>query len=321
MSSQLRRALILAGGESEEKSISQAGGLAVFQAIKSLPDWDAKLVDPALNPWRHIDCDVVFPVLHGSDGEDGTLQKLLEQSRRLFVGSSSAACELTFDKSKCSSYLKRHSVRCPEEISVNRSSYEGTDHWQQNFTKLRLKVPYSKQWVIKPNQQGSSVGITVVDERAAGFQSQLAVAIGCALTFDNSCLIQQFIEGREITVSLLDGDVLSPIEICLPSGFYDFHAKYESGDTGYQVVNDKAATWCGKLAKQINALCGTAGIVRIDFRVDSKGQPWFLELNTIPGMSERSLVPKSAADRGWSTAELCRRAISNAFAASDLASK
>ncbi|MEP3482441.1 MAG: ATP-grasp domain-containing protein [Fuerstiella sp.] len=321
MPNQLHRVLILAGGESEEKSISQSGGRAVFQAVECLPDWEAKLVDPAVQRWRHIDCDIVFPVLHGSDGEDGCLQKQLEQTERPFVGSTSTACELTFDKAKCSSFLKQRSVRCPVECSVSGDSSEAEEQWRQCFAELRARVPDVRQWVVKPNQQGSSVGISVVDERASDFGNQLFAAIRTALSFDDSCLIQQYVEGREITVALLDGEVLTPIEICLPSGFYDFHAKYESEQTKYQIVRDEEATKCGELAQQINTLCGTAGLVRIDFRVDLKGQPWFLEVNTIPGMTERSLVPKSAADRGWTMSDLCQKALGNAMASFSSCSK
>lgn len=304
------KVLILAGGESEEKSISMAGGLAVHQAVNESAGWESVLVDPATKPWQQIECDVIFPVLHGADGEDGALQKVLEQSGRPFVGSGSTACELTFDKAACSSFLKQRSVQCPPEITVEAGGSE--ESWHTLFDRLSADLPATKHWVVKPNQQGSSVGVSVLVEGSLDFRSQLTAAIRGAFQFDSRCLIQQYIGGREITVSMLDGEALSPIEICVPSGFYDFHAKYESGQTEYQIVHDEAAVKCCELAQKINGDCGTAGIVRIDFRIDESGQPWFLELNTIPGMTERSLVPKSAADRGWSLARLCCRAIRNA---------
>lgn len=305
------KVLVLAGGKSEEKSISIASGRAVYQAIKRLPEWDAVLVDPAAESWQQIECDIVFPVLHGAGGEDGILQKVLEHSRRLFVGSRSKACELTFDKAACSRVLKELGIPCPAEIMIVSQSEERD--WHSLFDRLRADSLDSDLWVVKPNQQGSSVGISVVSENSLVFRTELSSAIRRALQFDQTCLIQQYIRGREITVSMLDGIALSPIEVSVASGFYDFHAKYESAQTIYEVVDDRSAQLCVEVAKQVHGYCGTAGIIRIDFRVDENGRPWFLEVNTIPGMTERSLVPMSAADRGWSLGELCRRAVMNAF--------
>lgn len=305
------KVLILAGGESEEKSISTLSGQAVYQAINRLPGWEAIVVDPATQSWRQIDCDIVFPVLHGADGEDGRLQFALEQSGRVFVGSRSEACQLTFDKTACSEALSQRSVLCPAEICVTVDAKR--KDWLAEFEHLKSLCHGTNRWVIKPNQQGSSVGISLVEDGSSDFKNQLTAAVQKALQFDARCLIQQFVGGREITVSLLDGEALSAIEICVPSGFYDFHAKYESKQTAYHIVTDEAALKCRDLAKQINHFCGTSGIVRIDFIVDEDGQPWFLELNTIPGMTQRSLVPKSAADGGWSLSELCQRAVHNAI--------
>ena len=308
----LMKVLILAGGESAERSVSLAGGKAVHHAIGQLPEFESVLIDPSQQPWLNIASDVVFPVLHGTDGEDGSLQRVLEKNGQAFVGSGSAACELTFNKQACSKRLTQHGIACPAEVGVNFG--QSADVWKDAFRQLKAAAPNSNQWVVKPNQQGSSVGIAVLDDTNSSFSEQLVSAIRNAFQFDQTCLIQQYIVGREITVSLLDGEVLSAIEISVPSGFYDFHAKYESLTTKYQIARDQTAKICCNQAKQINHDCHCEGIVRIDFRIDKTGHPWFLELNTIPGMSERSLVPKSAVERGWSLSELCRRAITNVLA-------
>lgn len=305
------KVLILAGGDSAEKEISKASGAAVHRAVSQLDSFESTLVDPAVQQWRSLPCDVVFPLLHGTGGEDGILQRTLESDDRIFVGSSSRASELTFDKVKCSRYLSQHKIDCPPDCVLKSGSPE--DQWLAAIAQLTAKPNKSSRWVVKPSRQGSSVGISVVKRGPSDPCDDLMTAIRGAMAFDDTCVVQPYVSGREITVPLIDGSVLPAVEIFAPSGIYDFDAKYESATTTYSIVNDRAALDASKIAERINQLCGTEGVVRIDFRIDEEGRPWFLELNSIPGMTDRSLVPMSAAEIGLSMPELCRQAINGAI--------
>lgn len=303
----IMRVLVLAGGDSEEKDISTASGHAVARSIDHLHGYESVLVNPSERPWQQVACDIVFPVLHGFGGEDGRLQRILEAEGRRFVGSSSAASQLTFDKIACSKFLRQHAIACPVDCVLRRED-SGTD--RTAALKLFLQEQFAtKQWIVKPNRQGSSVGISVVESVRTGLIEQMLKAVDRALTFDGSCIVQPYIFGRELTVSLIDGYALPVVEVFACSGVYDYDAKYQSATTSYAIIADESAKRATQIARQVNELCQTRGIVRIDFRIDEEGRPWFLELNSIPGMTDRSLVPMSARELGWSMSELCRRAI------------
>lgn len=310
MADQTMNVVVLAGGESEEREVSLKGGEAVTRAINELPGFQAELLGPEFCDRPSSAVDVVFPVLHGSDGEDGRLQSRLVEMGLPFVGSHQSACQLTFDKHGCSEFLRSEDVLCPGEHLLLRDDF--LDRRLEEIRGFMNHPPESGRWVVKPCCQGSSVGVSVIDSDVD--LKVLSQAVNQALKFDNACLVQEYIAGSEVTVGLLDGTVLPAVEIMAADGFYDFAAKYESKDTQYRIVQHPAAKRAQQLAERINQLCGTSGIVRIDFRIDPNGWPWFLEVNTIPGMTDRSLVPMSAARLGWSMSELCQRAIRNAVA-------
>ncbi|MCG6154320.1 D-alanine--D-alanine ligase family protein [Rubinisphaera margarita] len=288
--------IVLAGGSSAEREISLKSGAAASAALRSrghtVTVWDPAEVDltnTAIAPHQ-----LVFIALHGTFGEDGQLQRLLEQRKIRYTGSNAFASELAFQKVRTKRLLKEHGLPTPEWI------VHAPDQSALHETETALTWPV----VVKPNAQGSSVGISIVyhpDEFAAGVEE--------ALCYDSVVLIENYIAGTEWTVSVFEDVALPPIRIQPGERFYDYEAKYHSPATTYEVVTteDEVSSSLKTAALQACRLIGTAGLARVDLMLDETGQPWILEVNTLPGLTERSLAPKAAAAIGWSYEDLCER--------------
>ena len=298
-----KKIAVLKGGPGSERAVSLATGTGVGKALRSLgaivTEVDVENSDFALPN----DIELAFIALHGTFGEDGQVQQILEDRGVPYTGEGVAESRLAFDKIPSKEKFTTHGVATP--------SWEIIHLGQQPS----LPLPY----VIKAPRQGSTVGVYIVNEA-----SQVATALSEAAKYDNEFLVEEFIPGRELTIGVV-GDLALPIlEIIPKSGFYDFNDKYPflnpQGGGGAQHICP--AEIPGALASRIQDLallaCVSLGLKvysRVDVRLSERSEPFVLEINTIPGMTEASLLPEAAAVAGISYPELCRRVIELSLAA------
>ncbi len=242
--------------------------------------------------------DVVFMGLHGGAGENGIIQAVLEYLDIPFTGSRSTACAHAMDKHRAKILVEAAGVPVPPGVHFEASALAAGTLEQQVREFVGLPA------VVKPNSQGSSVGLTIVEKF-----SELDPAARLALEHDRSVLIERYIEGRELTQAILDEGPDTPVlEIRPKGGLYDYFHKYQSGNTEYLCpapVEPEVAKAVLESSKQAFAALGLSVYSRIDFRLDQSGRHYFLEANTLPGMTPTSLVPKACAAVGMSYTELC----------------
>jgi D-alanine-D-alanine ligase len=295
--------VVMLGGPSAEREVSLRSGAGVVKALRSLGHTVVE-IDPKTPDWvLPPDTDVVcLAPLHGTYGEDGTVQRQLEILGAIYTGCDSEASRIAFDKV----LTKKLCV----EAGVPTAKYLVVKSEKAALPKdLRLPL------VVKPVRQGSSVGLQFV-ERAADWQGALVEA----LKFDSEVLVEEKIIGRETTVGILDGAALPIVEVRPKAGAYDYRNKYTAGNTEYFCpANFDAATTKRIQAAALGAfhVIGGRDYARVDVMVCEVGQagclchyePVVLEVNTLPGMTETSLLPKAAAAAGLNYAELCQRMI------------
>ena len=303
----LLRILVLSGGPSAEREISLQSGRAVAQALVSaghqVTSHDPQ--DEQLTGIVAAQFDVAFLALHGRYGEDGGVQTQLEAIGLPYTGSGPGASARAFSKTAAKARFLAHGVPTPDAVAFQAG--EPLGDCVARATPLGFPV------VVKPDRQGSSLGI-----RFAHTPSELAAAITAALAFDTQGLIEVAIAGEEWTVPLLDDEVLPPIRIGTPHAFFDYEAKYLREDTAYEFPEDvplDRLVLILETAQQAARSLGVTSLSRVDLRVDPSGQPWVLEVNTIPGLTDHSLAPKSAARRGLTFAQLCEEVCWRALAA------
>ncbi len=289
-----KRIAVLLGGCSAEREISLKTGRAVLAALEEqgLPalaiDVDRDLAGRLVQE----KVEVVFIALHGCYGEDGTIQGLLEMLKIPYTGSGVLASSLAMDKWMSKKIFRFHGIPTPD----CRLFQPGDD-----MAPLLESVQDWYPVVVKPNQEGSTLGISIIDKA-----EDIEVAIEGSLRYDRKVLVEKYISGKEITVSVLDGKALPVIEIRPKSGFYDYTAKYISGQTEYLLPAPLDENLNRKI-KDVAVRAYTAlqcdGAARVDFMLDGE-TPYCLEINTIPGMTETSLLPKASANAGIPFAEL-----------------
>ncbi len=295
---------VLCGGVGTEVEISLESGHAVYEALKSSGLNVRKvIVDGSEEQILNLDCDLAFIALHGKFGEDGTIQHLLERRRIPFTGSSSQVSKLCMDKNLCKTMLQRMSVPVAPWICVSDlQSLVG------RLKNSNLKLPL----VVKPNSGGSSVGVVIAKTVA-----EVEVGVRQVLESGDEALIEEYVSGVEFTVGLLDGKALPIIEMRTAGEFYDYHAKYNSEDTQYlcppeSICGDIQAV-CSDLSCEIYRNFKLRDLSRIDYILGSNGNLVALEINTIPGFTSHSLVPKAAGVSGVSFAELCLDILNMAY--------
>ena len=291
------KVVILMGGNSKERQVSLQSGNAVFRACKQIGYMTSIIdmtedIDYYLNELKKY--DVVFIGLHGGEGENGTIQKTLEQNEIVFTGSDSKSSALCMDKNLSKIKAKDIGIPTPKWNLIKNVS--NIDFNMQNFPVI-----------VKPNDQGSTVGLHLV-EKIDNFKS----SIENSLEFSNKVLIEEFISGKEITVPIL-GDLTLPIvEIKPKSGFYDYKSKYTKGLTDYICpanIDEELSIKLKEYSIQIHRRFGCSHYSRVDFRIDNNNKPFFLEINTLPGMTDTSLVPISASSIGISFSSLIKKII------------
>ena len=292
----LGQVALVVGGDSAEREISLRGGKAVAAALErlgvqfSVVDGPRRLLEQVAA--GHY--DRVFNLLHGRGGEDGALQGALRIYGVPVTGSGVLASALTMDKVQTKRVWQSAGLpTAPWALAT------ASDQATEIVDTLGLPL------FVKPAREGSSIGMSRVDEA-----SQLPAAIERALAFDGRVLVERLIDGPEFTAAILDGQVLPLIGLKPARTFYDYEAKYESGDTRYLIpcgLSETREAELAALCRQAFEVVDACGWGRVDLMLDRDGQPWLLEVNTTPGMTENSLVPKAAAAAGISFEELVWR--------------
>lgn len=325
MSEKIRVAVLL-GGDSSEREVSFRSGVAMAQALSS-ERYNVTMFDVATAEtrgasestrsvalgqkprhaclpveWNQLATtlytmpfDAVLPAMHGGWGEDGTLQSILDVAGIPYAGSTAHASAIAMNKQVCKAYLKDNGVPVPRGILV--ASLEELDGADAAWV-------HESAVVVKPNQGGSSVAVTILREPSA---EKLREAVGAALADGSAALIEEFIVGTEVTCATMgEGANIQalPIIEIVPQGdaeFYDFDAKYAPGGSQHLIpprIPEAAQDLIAQYAVQAHRALGCRGVARSDYIVTTDGTPYFLELNTIPGMTETSLVPDAARAAG-----------------------
>ena len=245
--------------------------------------------------------DLVFNSLHGGDGENGNVQKLLENMGIPFTGSGSEACIKAMNKSITKNICKKNNIPVPNGLVISDYSQLFQNEFQKNVLR-------SNKLIVKPIDEGSSADLYIVpNNRFAGLNSSLSDMTEYMLKKYESFLLEEYIEGRELTISILDGVTLPIVEIIPKKRFYNYEAKYKSGMSEYIVpakIDSKIQKGIEKYALELYNLLGCRHYSRIDVRLDHENNIYLLELNTLPGMTSTSLFPKSANEHGINFQEL-----------------
>ncbi len=302
---------VLMGGQSSEREVSLRTGHAVHRALLRR-GYDAVPIDVGPTLYKDLQehkIELAFLALHGPGGEDGAIQGFLETIGMPYTGCGVLASAMGMDKVTAKALLTQHGVPVPPGTVVKRGDAMSSGRVLRS-AKLTWPV------VVKPASQGSTIGVSVVRK-----PSQWKDALALAHRYDRRALVETYIPGHEITVSLLgEGEekvsVLPAVEIVAPSGFYDYAAKYQRGKTRYLCPAPLSANVTRRLrelAVKTYEVFGCEGAVRVDFRVTPRGRPYVLELNTIPGMTETSLLPMAAAQAGIDYDALTERILESAL--------
>ncbi len=282
---------VLMGGISAERDVSLKSGAAICNALKA-SGFNVTQVDicEAKVPELHDNIEAVFIALHGNFGEDGEIQALLDKLKIPYTGSGSIASFNAFDKHLTKQILISNGLPTPDYTLV---------------VDVPEKSMFGYPVVVKPLAQGSSIGI----KKAMNYH-ELKSAVKFILDLGDTAMIEKFIEGRELTVGILDGKALPAIEIKAPNGWYGYEAKYTKGATEYLVpapISQKIELIAQKYASDTFEVLNCSHMARVDFRLTDEGQIYILEINTIPGFTETSLLPKAAAFAGITFEELCSK--------------
>jgi len=307
------RIAVLAGGRTPERDVSLRSGHRVRTALAELGH-DAVLVDPGERPLvetlLELQPAICWLSLHGKEGEDGTVQRLLHLIDLPYVGSAAFDCEVAFDKVLAKDALRRAGVPTPAWVTVEGAALRDLGAGAALGSVVeRVKLPC----VVKPSRSGSALGVTFV-ERAA----DLPAAVMAALSFADAAIIETKIEGSEIALAAVGSpaDALPLVEIVPKSGVYDYAARYTAGATEYfspaRLSADVTATVTAAALAAVDCL-RLRDLMRVDVMVGADGRPWVLEVNVSPGMTETSLVPMAARAAGMSLPDMCDRVLRSAL--------
>ena len=269
------------GGYSAEREISLLSGNAVYQALidSKIDCFSFDLNDKNLDELWKMKFNKAFIVLHGRGGEDGFIQSELNKKNIPFTGSNAKSSALCMDKAITKDLWKKHSLPISESIVVTKG---------ETLENISFPLP----WAVKPTLEGSSIGITQVKN-----ESELDSALEEAFKYGNQALVEQWIDGDEYTVSILNNNALPSIKITSDHDIYDYHSKYFSSKTQYLCPSDLTSQQelnLQNIALEAFNLTGASGWGRVDFILDKDRNPFLLEINTVPGMTSHSLVPMAA---------------------------
>ncbi len=336
--------ILITGGPSSEREVSISSSKSILKSIRELGH-NVKVVDPiygdndvseeeifknivkkespSLKQLREIqesgsrkilncinsklfdNVDLAFLGLHGKFGEDGKIQTLLELRGIKYTGSDIFSSALAMDKNISKIILKSYGIKTPGWIILNRHTSSDTEKVNK-LIQNKIRYPC----VVKPNDEGSTVGMTIVQPDVEDIQ--LKNSIELALNYSDTVLIEQYIEGRELTVPVVGDEPFPIIEIKPKDGFYDYEHKYTKGMTEYfcpAEIPPEIEELSRRSAVRAHKKLGCSVYSRVDFMLDDSNELYCLEVNTLPGMTETSLVPKSAAAKGFSFTQLIEKLI------------
>jgi D-alanine-D-alanine ligase len=298
--------VVLMGGDSGERDVSLASAEQVVRALEeaghtvtALDVRDRTLPGIVTGHPAVAACDVVFPVLHGGSGEDGTVQALLALAGIPFVGSDRVGCTLSMDKEISKRLFRDAEVPTPDWIVLREPLPEGS--LDRVETVLGLPV------IVKPPSGGSTLGLTLAHDRA-----ELEEAVPRAAAHEPRILFERYVKGRELTVGIVGREALPVGEIRPVHELFDYECKYKPGmaDEIFPAeLDEEIAARARALALRVHALLFLRHLSRVDFLLDADGGLWCLEANALPGMTANSLLPRAARAHGWSFAELCDRLV------------
>lgn len=301
-----QKIVVLLGGSSPEREISLQSGTAVAAAMRQRGH-EVTLLDPAETTLSDFDWplhSIAVIMLHGTGGEDGLVQSELAALGVCYTGSDAFASRLAFHKIDSKKFFRTTGLNTPDwEVLTSDATRAEVES-----AAARIGFPL----VLKPDAQGSSIGVSIVAR-----PTELWDAFELARALDERILIERVIPGEEWTVPILDSFILPAIRISSKRTFFDYSAKYLDDQTRYEVLDaetSETARVVSQLSLEACRVLGTHGVCRVDLIVDHSGIAWLLEVNTIPGMTNHSLVPKAAAVLGWSLPDLCERILFSALA-------
>ncbi len=318
-----KNVVVLMGGISPEREISLRSGNAVARALKDA-GFNVTCIDvqdEKIEELDRMDIDVAFIALHGYFGEDGGVQQLLELKGIPYTGSGINASRLAMDKLATKKCFIEAGLKTPDYITV--TEFQELQEIQREISKLGLPV------VLKPTRNGSSIGISIIKNI-----NDLQIGLEKAFEFGYELLVEKYIKGRELTVGILDDKALPIIEIKPAVEFFNYEAKYKDDRTKYLIVEKtlseqrntvgdssrtigflSPATYNNAQELAINAqkILGCKGFSRVDMLLDDRDNLYLLEINTIPGFTEKSLLPKAAKAAGMSFPSLCEKIVDLAF--------
>ena len=294
-----KKIAVLMGGPGEEKDVSLKSGEAIKKALNHNGyDVTSIILDTKLEKLvkELLSVDLVFLGLHGNIGENGTIQGFLDALGIIYTGSGPLSSAICMDKNISKIIAKNNGIMTPK--------------WKLCDTVIdNAKMNYPV--IVKPNGQGSTVGL-----RIAHNESELKPALEYAFNYDNSVLVEEYIQGRELTVMLIDGKAQPVCEIIPSHEFYDYECKYTAGMSKYicpAEIDDNISNYVKKISENLFDLLKCENYSRADFRMDDQNKFWFLEMNTLPGMTDTSLAPMSALAAGISFNELIDKIVMHAW--------
>lgn len=292
---------VLMGGTSAEREVSLKSGSAIFNTLKQLK-YNVAAIDAGddiCSVLKRKKIDIAFIALHGGHGENGAIQGMLEVLGIPYTGSGVLASALAMDKEASKKVFVYHGIPVPPFKIV-----QSTECKVQNL-KTKHSSPITHQssrsfpmpWVVKPVTEGSSIGVEIVKKRA-----EVSKALKSAFSYGSRVIVEKYIKGKEIQIGILNNKVLGGVEVRPSLEFYNYKAKYTAGLTEYILppeVEKKQYERMKDVALSAHKALGCSGATRVDLILNSAGDPFVLEVNTIPGMTETSLLPKIAARAGF----------------------
>jgi D-alanine-D-alanine ligase len=316
-----KRIGVLMGGFSAERDISMRSGLAIYQNLQEM-GYDAVLIDVDKNIANVIKKEkvrIVFLALHGGIGENGSIQGLLDTVGLPYTGSGVLASALAMDKAASKKIFTYHGLPVAPFMVVRNVKAAKKGKAKAAIAEISNVFNYPDfptpsfdlPWVVKPVSEGSSIGVTIVKEEA-----ELGQCLEQTFSIDSKVMIEKFIKGKELHIGVIGDRVLGGVEVRPSLEFYNYEAKYTSGLTDYIIppeVDEAVYEKASELALKAHMALGCSGVSRVDFMIDKENAPYILEVNTLPGMTTTSLIPKIAKAAGMSFKDIIEEIIRHAL--------
>ena len=307
----MKKIVVVMGGPSTEAEVSRRSGTAILEALKAKGyNAEGLELNPATfaNDIKASGAEFVFNALHGKFGEDGIIQGTLEMMGIPYTGSGVMAAAVTMDKVATKRFFMAEGIPTPKAHTYFRYEFKKRDLTGEILQEFSVPV------VVKASSQGSSIGVVIVEKA-----EELEAALSEAFKYDREVLVEEFIKGRELTVAVWGNEekqeALPIIEITTVTGRYDYVTKYKVGASTHIIpapIPEEVTKKVNESAIRAFAVCGCSGMARVDFMLGEDNQPYALEVNTIPGMTETSLVPDAGRAAGIEFPELCARILAMA---------